>query len=112
MVRRALWVLLAAGVVASAAGCRLTRKNYQAVSLGHSADEVKKVLGRARYEFEGEWVYTRDEPRDLTKVEIYFDADKKVVGKSWQNPERPWENHREGQVPTRQPPGDAVQGGA
>ena len=112
MVRRVLWVLLAAGVAASAAGCALTRRNYQAVSLGHSADEVKKVLGRARYEFEGEWVYTRDEPRDLTKVEVYFDADKKVVGKSWQNPEKPWENHREGQVHTRQRPGDAVQGGA
>ena len=101
MVRRMLAVVLAVGVVVSAAGCKLSRKNYQAVSLGHSADEVKKVLGSPRYEFEGQWVYTRDNPRDLTKVEIAFDADKKVIGKSWQNPERPWENHREGQVPDR-----------
>jgi hypothetical protein len=101
MVRRMVWVLAAAGIVLSATGCELSRKNYQTVSLGNSADEVKKVLGSPRYEFEGQWVYTRDEPRDLTKVEIYFDADKKVIGKSWQNPEKPWENHREGQVPVR-----------
>ena len=101
MMRRTVWVFLAAAVVLSAAGCNLTRKDYQAVSLGNSADEVKKVVGSPRYEFEGQWVYTRDDPRDLTKVEICFDADKKVIGKSWQNPEKPWENHREGQVPVR-----------
>jgi len=101
MVRRMVWVCLAVGIVVSAAGCELNRKNYEAVSLGLSQDEVKKVLGSPRYEFEGQWVYTGDDPRDLTKVEIYFDADKKVVGKSWQNPEKPWENHRDGQVPMR-----------
>ena len=99
MARRMLWVLLVVGVTVAATGCELTRKNYQAVSLGHSADEVKKVLGSPRYEFEGQWIYTRDDPRDLTKVEICFDEQGKVIGKSWQNPEKPWENHREGQVP-------------
>jgi len=82
-----------------AAGCELTRKNYEAVGLGQGVDEVKKVLGDPRYQFEGRWVYTRDDPRDLTKVEIYFDNEDRVVGKAWQNPEKPWENHREGQVP-------------
>jgi outer membrane protein assembly factor BamE (lipoprotein component of BamABCDE complex) len=101
MMRRMMCVLVAVGIVVSAAGCKLTRKNYHALSLGNSADEVKKVLGSPRYESQGQWVYTRDDPRDLTKVEIYFDADKTVIGKSWQNPEKPWENHREGQVPSR-----------
>lgn len=88
-----------AAVLVMAAGCELTRKNYQAVGLGQEADQVKGLLGDPRYHFEGRWVYTRDDPRDLTKVEIYFDEDGRVVGKAWQNPEKPWENHREGQVP-------------
>ncbi|MFO8012441.1 MAG: hypothetical protein R6X20_03950 [Phycisphaerae bacterium] len=88
-----------AAVLVMAAGCELTRKNYQAVGLGQEADQVKGLLGDPRYPFEGRWVYTRDDPRDLTKVEIYFDEDGRVVGKAWQNPEKPWENHREGQVP-------------
>lgn len=102
MVRRLLWVMLAVGLALAATGCELTRQNYQAVSLGQSADEVKKVLGSPRYEFGEQWVYTRNDPRDLTKVEVYFDDEKQVVAKSWQNPERPWENHREGQVPASQ----------
>jgi len=85
----------------AAAGCNLQRKDYQAVSLGQSAEEVKQILGDPRYRFEGQWIYTRDDPRDLTKVDIYFDEEGKVVGKAWQNPETPWENHREGQVPDR-----------
>jgi outer membrane protein assembly factor BamE (lipoprotein component of BamABCDE complex) len=88
-----------AAVLVLAAGCELTRKNYQAVGMGQEADQVKGLLGDPRYNFEGRWVYTRDDPRDLTKVEIYFDEDGRVVGKAWQNPEKPWENHREGQVP-------------
>jgi hypothetical protein len=95
---RMLGITLAA-VVLLAAGCELTRKNYQAVGLGQEAEQVKGLLGDPRYRFEGRWVYTRDDPRDLTKVEIYFDGEKRVVGKAWQNPEKPWENHREGQVP-------------
>jgi outer membrane protein assembly factor BamE (lipoprotein component of BamABCDE complex) len=99
MARQTLRAALVVGLALMLAGCQLTRANYQAVSVGQSANDVKKALGNPRYQFEGQWVYTQDDPRDLTKVEIYFDADKKVAGKSWQNPERPWENHREGQAP-------------
>jgi outer membrane protein assembly factor BamE (lipoprotein component of BamABCDE complex) len=94
------WTAIAALALAGAvAGCQLTRQNYQAVSIGQTADQVQKILGAPRYQFGGEWVYTADDPRDLTKVSVYFGPDHKVVGKSWQNPERPWENQREGQVP-------------
>ena len=101
--RRAVarWVMaaLAVGLVAFTVGCQLTRQNYTAISLGMAPDEVKKILGSPRYQFDDEWVYTRDDPRDLVKVSVYFGEHDKVVGKCWQNPERPWENHREGQVP-------------
>ena len=81
------------------AGCgQLERRNYMAVSLGQLHDEVRKVLGAPRFQFGSEWVYTADDPRDLTKISIWFGEDKKVAAKSWQNPERPWENHREGQA--------------
>jgi outer membrane protein assembly factor BamE (lipoprotein component of BamABCDE complex) len=96
---RAILAAVAAVALVATAGCQLTRQNFQAVSIGQSADEVQKVLGAPRYQFGGEWVWTSDDPRDLTKAAVYFDAEKKVVGKSWQNPEKPWENLREGQVP-------------
>jgi len=95
---RTIGIALAA-VAVLAAGCELTRKNYQTVGLGQTDEQVKQALGDPRYRFEGRWVYTRDDPRDLTKVEVYFDDQGRVVGKAWQNPEKPWENHREGQVP-------------
>lgn len=101
MARQILCAALAGGLALALAGCELTRGNYQAISVGQSPDEVKKTLGNPRYQFEGQWVYTQDDPRDLTKVEIYFGEDKQVVGKVWQNPEKPWENHREGQVPQK-----------
>jgi len=95
----AILVLAAAVLAAAGGGCELTRKNYQAVTLGQNADQARKILGAPRYQYEGQWIYTRDDPRDLTKVEVYFDADGNVIGKAWQNPEKPWENHREGQTP-------------
>ncbi|TFG89036.1 MAG: hypothetical protein E4H17_01350 [Gemmatimonadales bacterium] len=101
MARQILCAALAGGLALALAGCELTRGNYQAISVGQSPDEVKKILGNPRYQFEGQWVYTQDDPRDLTKVEIYFGEDKQVVGKVWQNPGKPWENHREGQVPQK-----------
>ena len=81
------------------AGCQLTRQNFQAVSLGQTPEQVQKILGPPRYQFGGEWVYTADDPRDLAKATLYFGPDKTVVGKAWRNPEKPWENLREGQVP-------------
>ena len=81
------------------AGCQLTRANYLSVSLGMPAQQVEKILGAPRYRLDDEWVYTRQDPRDLVKVSVYFDAGAKVVGKCWRNPEKPWENHCEGQVP-------------
>ena len=99
MARTTLMAAAMLAVALAVAGCQLTRQNYQAVAIGQTADQVQKALGSPRYQFDGNWVYTADDPRDLTKVNIYFDADKKVVGKSWQNPEKPWENHREGQTP-------------
>lgn len=96
------WILtaaLAVGLAALAAGCELTRQQYEAVSIGWTPGEVKKVMGEPRYRFEAQWIYTRQDPRDLTKVEIRFSEDGRVAGKAWLNPERPWENHREGDVP-------------
>ncbi len=95
---RTIGIVLAAAALL-AAGCELTRTNYEAVGLGQDAEQVKGLLGEPRYRFEDRWVYTRDDPRDLTKVEFYFDDEGRVVGKAWQNPEKPWENHHEGQVP-------------
>jgi len=92
-------VLAGAALAVAAAGCGVTRQHYDAIALGQTADEVRKALGAPRYSYEGQWIYTRDDPRDLTKVEIYFDADGNVIGKTWQNPEKPWENHREGHLP-------------
>jgi len=99
MRRHTILVALAMAVLVAATGCTLQRKDYEAVSIGQGPDEVKKILGDPRYRFEGQWIYTRDDPSDLTKVEVYFDDQEQVVGKTWQNPEIPWENHREGQVP-------------
>lgn len=96
--RRPMMMAIGIGIALAAAGCNVTRQNYVAVSLGMTPDEVKQILGTPRYEFADEWVYTRDDPRDLTKVSVYFDEEK-AVGKCWQNPEKPWENHREGEVP-------------
>jgi outer membrane protein assembly factor BamE (lipoprotein component of BamABCDE complex) len=81
------------------AGCQLSRDNYRAVTLGQSPEEVRQLLGAPRYQYDGEWDYTSDDPRDLTRVSIFFGPDKKVVGKRWQNPEKPGENQHEGQVP-------------
>jgi len=97
--RRLLLAATMGGLALVLAGCNFDRKSYEAVSLGMTADQVKQVLGQPRFAFEGQWIYTRDDPRDLTKVEIFFDAEGKVVGKTWQNPERPWENDHVGQVP-------------
>jgi len=84
------------------AGCQKARQQYDKVALGMSQAEVRKILGAPQYEFADEWVYTGASARDLVRVSIYFlkegDASK-VVGKSWQNPERPSENHQAGQVP-------------
>ena len=92
-----LALILAVGLGLVLAGCNITRQNYEVVALGQSPEDVKKLLGSPRYQFDAEWVWTNDDPRDLTKVTVRFDEEKKVIGKSWQNPERPWENHREGQ---------------
>ena len=81
------------------AGCQLTRKDYMAVTIGQTEDQVKKIMGDPRYQFGNQWLYTSDDPRDLAKAVILFDDHKRVVGKSWQNPEKPWENHSEGQLP-------------
>jgi hypothetical protein len=86
-------------VLLAMAGCQLTRQNYNAVPIGGTEDQVKKALGAPRYQLGAEWIYTADDPRDLTKVVVRFSEDKKVVGKAWQNPEKPWENSREGEVP-------------
>jgi hypothetical protein len=99
MKRCALCLVLASCLVALASGCKLTRQGYEAVGLGQTQAQVQKVLGAPRYRFDNQWVYTADDARDLTKVEVVFDESGKVVGKSWQNPEKPWENHRQGTLP-------------
>ena len=95
--------VVAAGITLGLAGCQLTRQNYQSVSLGMPAERVEQILGAPRYRFADEWVYTRDDPRDLVKVSVYFDGERRTTGKCWQNPEKPWENHREGKVPESRP---------
>jgi hypothetical protein len=92
----ALAAVLAAVLVA---GCQLTRQDYQGVSLGQSPDQVKKLLGSPRTQLGQEWTYSQDDPRDPTLVKIWFGPDQKVIGKMWQNPDRPMENDRTGQVP-------------
>ena len=97
---RRRWAVAAAVLAGLAlAGCQLTRQNYNAIAVGQAADQVQKALGTPRYQFDGQWVYASDDPRDLTKVTVWFGADKKVVGKSWENPDKPWENNREGEMP-------------
>jgi hypothetical protein len=92
---------LVAGMVAlmAAAGCQFTRQNYQSVLLGQTTDQVEKALGKPRTQNGSEWVYTADDPRDLTMATIWFDSDKKVIGKTWENPDKPWENDRQGKTP-------------
>lgn len=99
---RAGWVMTAAVAGMLLAGCDAVRRNYDAVALGMGPDQVRRILGAPRYEFADEWVYSREDPRDLVRVTIYFGGETgrlKVIGKSWHNPDRPQENHREGQVP-------------
>ena len=97
---RRRWAVAAAVLVGLAlAGCQLTRQNYNAIAVGQAADQVQKALGTPRYQFDGQWVYTSDDPRDLAKATVWFGADKTVVGKSWENPDKPWENNREGEMP-------------
>lgn len=99
---RARWAIVAAAAGLLLVGCDTPRRKYDAVALGMAAPQVRKILGAPRYEFADEWVYTREDPRDLTKVTIYFGGEgdeKTVVGRSWYSPERPQDNHREGQVP-------------
>ncbi len=93
---KAALVVLAAAVLT--AGCGLTKDRYRQVAPGMPAAEVRQILGEPRYEFVDEWVYTRDDPRDLTKVTIAFDGGR-VVGKSWVDPEHPDESDRTGPVP-------------
>ena len=95
-------VLVGAALVAllAAAGCgELVRKDYDAVALGQTADQVKRSMGAPRYQSDTEWTYTSDDPRDWMKATVRFGPDGKVIGKSWQSPEKPWENSREGQAP-------------
>ena len=98
-----LAAVLAAGLALGLAGCQLTRQNYESVSLGMPAERVEQILGAPRYRFADEWVYTRDDPRDLVQVSVYFDGERRTTGKCWRNPEKPWENHREGKVPESRP---------
>jgi len=93
-----LWVAMALACGLAIGGCEFTRQGFQTVSLGQTQADVEKLLGPPTYRTDSEWVYTRGDPRDLTKVTVRFDSEKKVVGKSWQNPEKPWENQREGQM--------------
>jgi hypothetical protein len=97
--RAAVRIAATAVVMLTMAGCQLARQNYNAVAIGATEDQVKKALGAPRYQLDAEWVYTADDPRDLTKVVVRFGGDKTVVGKAWQNPEKPWENSREGEAP-------------
>jgi outer membrane protein assembly factor BamE (lipoprotein component of BamABCDE complex) len=81
------------------AGCQFTRQDYQSVTLGQTPDQVKKILGTPRTQVAGEWTYTADDPRDPLMVTIWFGPEGKVIGKAWQNPDKPMENDRAGQTP-------------
>ncbi len=98
MPRRASAWMLVVLAAAMVAGCEINRRNYDQVNPGMAPEDVERILGAPRYKFADEWVYTRDDPRDLTKVTVHFE-DEVVVGKAWQNPEKPWENDREGRRP-------------
>ena len=99
---RVRWAMVAAVAGLLLPGCDTARRKFDAVALGMGPDQVRKILGAPRYEFADEWVYTRDDPRDLARVTIYFGGEsgqRKVIGKSWHSPDRPHESRREGQVP-------------
>jgi hypothetical protein len=96
--RSTLWVAALVAVLA-VAGCQWTRQNYDDVKIGQTADQVKKILGDPRTRLGSEWTYTADDPRDLRMVRIWFNADQKVVGKTWENPDKPLENDRDGETP-------------
>ena len=94
------WVALVGVLVGLAlAGCQLTRQNYDKIAVGQAADQVQKVLGTPRYQSDGQWVYTSDDPRDLAKATVWFGPEKTVVAKAWENPDKPWENNHEGEMP-------------
>jgi outer membrane protein assembly factor BamE (lipoprotein component of BamABCDE complex) len=97
-VRRIAVLAALAGMALAMAGCQLTRQSYDSVAIGQTQDEVKKAMGDPKFKSADgrEWMYTAEDPRDLTRAVIRFDADNKVVGKLWQNPDKPWENNREG----------------
>ena len=102
MRNRAAWVLLAVLAGLLVGGCRKARQQYEKVSPGMTPAEVREILGAPRYEFADEWVYTGASPSDLARVTVYFSregGESRVVGKSWRDPQRPSENHQEGQVP-------------
>jgi len=99
--RRIAALAVLAGAALALAGCQLTRQNYDKVALGDTQDQVRKALGDPRYVSpdKNEWTYAADDPRDLTGAVIRFDDEKKVIGKKWFNPDKPWENDRAGEAP-------------
>jgi hypothetical protein len=91
--------LVAVLALVLAAGCQFTRQDYQSIKLGQTPDEVKKVLGSPRTQAGPVWTYTADDPRDPVMATIWFGPDGKVIGKAWQNPDKPMDNDRAGQTP-------------
>lgn len=94
--------LALAGWVLAGCGGGLSRRAYDRVELGMRPERVRRILGAPTYEFADEWVYTADRPDDLTRVAVHFaaqDGGRSVVGKAWQDPNRPAKNDRQGRVP-------------
>jgi outer membrane protein assembly factor BamE (lipoprotein component of BamABCDE complex) len=96
-VRRRVILAALLAVATGLAGCTAGRAGYNAVALGMTQDHVREILGAPRYAFADEWVYTGDNPRDLTLLAVRFKGGK-VIAKSWQNPEKPEEDNRQGQA--------------
>jgi hypothetical protein len=96
--RLAILAALLAILATAPGGCGTPRGQYNAVAVGMSQGRVKEILGTPRYQLADEWVYTQDDPRDLTLVTVRF-KDGKLVAKSWQNPEKPEDDHRVGPPP-------------
>jgi len=97
-VRRLVILAVLALLAAGPGGCGTLRGSYNAVALGMAQGRVREILGTPRYQLADEWVYTQDNPRDLTLVTARF-KDGKLVAKSWQNPEKPEDDNRVGPAP-------------
>ncbi|MDK1031312.1 MAG: hypothetical protein QGD94_04840 [Planctomycetia bacterium] len=93
-------VAVAVMVLVLAAGCKeFNRQNYAAISTGMNQTEVLNILGEPTERFTNVFIYLEKNPMGNAEAHIYFDANGKVVGKTYEDPAKPQDNSREGIIP-------------